>query len=156
MGKLVAPRVAAAVFRGLWNGWSTSRRFQQRNQASNVCLFKCNSRAEDSLEHYCRCPVVMDVANKVCRIGYMSVDALNLWVLNSAWLDIADNLLAIGLLIYGAYMTFNHCRHHPLQSRAQVYDHMVQQCKQGTAGHPHSMKFLDSRGSVVVTFCLRE
>ena len=81
---------------------------------------------------------------------------LNLWVLNSAWLDFPDNLLAMGLLISGAYRTFNHCWHHPLQSRARIHDHMIQQCKQGTTRHPHSMKFSDSLGTAGVTFGLRE
>ena len=46
------PRVWAAVFKTLCNGWVTARRFQSRGS----CLFGC--AAEDSIEHYARCKVV--------------------------------------------------------------------------------------------------
>ena len=55
LSKLVTPRVHAATFTTLWNGWCTHRRFQLRHLPTNVCMFKCGGAAEDSLEHYCRC-----------------------------------------------------------------------------------------------------
>ena len=86
----------------------------------------------------------------------MPADALNLWVLNSAWLDSDDNLTLMCVLIYGVYMTFNHCKHSHLQFSQHVFDHMIQQCKQGTAGHPRSMRLLDSRGPASITYVLCE
>ena len=38
---LVPPRVCAAVFRTIWNGWCTERRFQRRWGNSNVCMLGC-------------------------------------------------------------------------------------------------------------------
>ena len=50
VGGLVPPRVQAAVFTTLWNGWCTHRRFQQRGNLDNICKFKCSSAAKDSLD----------------------------------------------------------------------------------------------------------
>ena len=50
----VSPKVAAAVLRTLWNGWTTCHRFQ----GSGTCVFKCSHWAEDKLEHYAVCPHV--------------------------------------------------------------------------------------------------
>lgn len=144
LSKVVPPRVSAAVFRGIWNGWVTHRRFQKRSASSNTCVFLCGGAAEDSIEHYCRCPVVMDVARNIFRMSYPESFALNVWVLNAAWLEELGNLTSAALLIYGVYMAQNNCRHKPLHNSRQVYDHIVQHCKQGTAGHGGCMKHLDS------------
>ena len=50
----VNPRVAAAVLRTLWNGWTTEHRFQ----GSGTCVLGCSSWAEDKVEHYAVCPCV--------------------------------------------------------------------------------------------------
>lgn len=83
LAALVAPRVHAAVFTTMWNGWCTHRRFQQRRKASNACLFLCGGGAEDAVEHYCRCPVVKRVAAHTLRFSYQDEGALTLWLLNS-------------------------------------------------------------------------
>ena len=58
--RLVGPRVAIVVFRAWFNGWCTARRFQDR---SSRCVFRCSrATAEDSIEHYCHCPVVHEFA----------------------------------------------------------------------------------------------
>jgi len=48
LAKLVTPRVHAAVFKTLWNGWCTHRRFQRRHLDTNACFFQCGGEAEDS------------------------------------------------------------------------------------------------------------
>ena len=50
LGKLVAPRVQAAVLRTAMNGWSTARRFQ----GVALCCFGC-PQGTDSIEHYAFC-----------------------------------------------------------------------------------------------------
>ena len=57
LSTLAPPRVCAAVFGTLWNRWCTCRRYQQRHSARNRCVLGCGGAAEDSIEHYCRCPV---------------------------------------------------------------------------------------------------
>ena len=57
---LVAPRVSAAVLRTLRNGWKTTNRFQ----GSGACVLKCNSWAEDKIEHCAVCQCLMQLVKK--------------------------------------------------------------------------------------------
>ena len=50
LGRLVAPRVQAAVLRTALNGWTTARRFQ----GVAPCCFGCRP-GTDSIEHYAFC-----------------------------------------------------------------------------------------------------
>ena len=146
LSKLVPPRVCAAVFKTLWNGWCTHRRFQRRLWDTNRCLFGCKGEAEDSLEHYCRCPIVLSVAKDSLKFSYEGVDAMNLWTLNHPWLDSnRDNLRAVGLLIYGTFNAFNTSRQARLSDSNQCRLCIIQYCKQGSSGHHPSMSFLDKR-----------
>ena len=149
--KLVTPRVCAAVFVTLWNGWCTHRRYQRRHWDSNTCLFGCGGGAEDALEHYCRCPSILRVANHTLKFTYAAEEAMNIWTLNHPWLDSKDNLRALGLLIYGAFNAFNASRHSKLCDGEQARLCIIQHCKQGTFGHPPSMTFLDQRWRCAVS-----
>ncbi len=51
------PRVHSAYFRTIWNGWCSERRFQTYIKG---CRFGCGGDAEDSIEHYAFCPVVLE------------------------------------------------------------------------------------------------
>ena len=53
VSRLVPPRVWAAVYRALQNGWVTGRRMQR----GAACLFACGG-GEDSMTHYAFCPRV--------------------------------------------------------------------------------------------------
>lgn len=60
-----APRVMAAYFRTLWNGWATSRRMRTmagRDGGTGICLLCGNG--QDSLEHYSHCSVFWDFCSK--------------------------------------------------------------------------------------------
>ena len=142
--RLVAPKVIGAVFTTLWNGWCTHRRFQRRHWESNRCRFKCSDSAEDSLEHYCRCPTVLRVAKHVFRFSYPNEMGLDIWALNSAWLDDLHNMRSFALLIDGAYNAFNTFRYTAAHNDHDAYHGIQQHCKQGTAGHADSIKHLDS------------
>ena len=57
----VPPAVRSTYLRALWNGVPTSRRMRTCKDYTIVgCVFKCSERAEDSLDHYCRCPALQD------------------------------------------------------------------------------------------------
>ena len=144
LAKLVTPRVHAATFTTLWNGWCTHRRFQNRRLRTNLCLFRCGGEAEDSLEHYCRCPVVLNVARRLFRFSYHESKALNIWALNSSWLDNEKNLRSLALLVYGSFMAFNSIRHNGISDASQAFHCIVQHCKQGAMGHAPSMKHIDT------------
>ena len=57
------PKVLAAYFRPLWNGWSTDRRMAslRKKQGLSIrgCLLGCGWE-EDSLEHYATCSIYWD------------------------------------------------------------------------------------------------
>jgi hypothetical protein len=144
LASLVAPRVHAAVFTSLWNGWCTHRRFQRRHWPTNVCLFHCGGKAEDSLEHYCRCPVVHRVARHLLHIDYPNEIALDLWSLNSSWLDSPHHFRSLAILVYGTYMAFNTSRYNKMPDSQQAFHCIVQHCKQGALGHADCMSHLDS------------
>ena len=143
LSSLVNPRVHSAVFRTIWNGWCTHRRFQQRLRHTNKCVFMCAGDAEDSLEHYCRCPVTLRVARHMMHICYPAELALDIWVLSSSWLDTEEVLVAVSLLIYGCFMAFNSIRHGSVSSAEQAYQCIVQHCRQGAMGSNTCTNYLD-------------
>ena len=61
LGSRVPPRVWAALWRTLWNGWATNRRLQGRG-AVQSCIYGCPADAPDSIEHYAVCPRLADAA----------------------------------------------------------------------------------------------
>ena len=63
IGKLVAPRVAAAVWGMAWNRWCTMRRFQRRSH----CQLGCEGH-EDSIEHYMGCRVARKIGWTMLRL----------------------------------------------------------------------------------------
>ena len=68
--KLVAPRVAAAWWQLLWNGWITARRMQQ----VGCCGLHCGCTQADSVEHYVRCARVRLFARRKLRLEHLSAD----------------------------------------------------------------------------------
>ena len=150
VAKVAPPRVQAAVFMTMWNGWCTHRRFQNRSSRSNHCVFKCNDTSEDSLEHYCRCPVVLRAAKHIFHIDYSPGIALDLWTLNSYWLDVDDNLRGLALLIYGTYNAFNTIRHHGISNSDQAFHYIHQHCKLGCGGDTKCIRYIDSRWNAPV------
>jgi hypothetical protein len=143
--KLVPPRIHAAVLHTLFNGWTTHRRMQKRKALTNLCVFKCNATAEDSIEHYCRCSVVQRIALRTLKIEYVPEQALNLWSLSSKGLDNDSHLISIAILQYGVYNAFNTLRNSPVNDSQQAYHCILQHCRQGVFGHPKCMKHFDSR-----------
>ena len=142
LSKLVAPRVQAAVFKTLWNGWTSERGFQRRGSKNNVCKFRCSDTAEDSIEHYCRCPIVMKVAQSYLHIQYPPEEALNVWTMNTYWADNPEVMTCIGLLVYGVFNAFNSISHHGISNSNQAYNCIVQHCKQGVLAHQASTRVL--------------
>ena len=145
LSSLVTPRVHAAVFSTLWNRWCTHRRFQQRHMSNNRCVFMCGGQAEDSFEHYCRCPLVHRVSRNVLHFSYPNEVALDMWLLNSYWLDVDDNFRRAALLVYGLYRAFNTIRNNNgISSAKQAVHCIIQLCRQGALGHNECMKVIDT------------
>ncbi len=141
--ELVTPRVAAAVLRTLWNGWTTARRFQKQGP----CLFGCAGRwKEDSIEHYAHCSIVLDFARRALqidaacgtqRLGHFVTLGLNADKVQE------DDLVRRALLLYAVYRATNLLRHIPMQSLDSVNDMLLQFAKEGVRGHGSSTAILD-------------
>ena len=148
---LVAPRVCAAVFRSVFNGWCTHHRFQRRHAPTNICVFGCSCTASDSLEHYCRCPVVLQVLHRKLRVKVTPRAALRLFMLDIPRSD--DNLLKCSALInYAVYNTFNAFRAKGTIRTPVVSAHALGQALlNAVMGHPVSEEFFRNRWAAGVS-----
>ncbi len=109
--KLVPPRVCAAVFKFIFNGWCTEARFQRQRQPSCKCVFGCGASAMDSQRHYCCCPVThlvwrtklrthIDVSASLSRILEVGVgDGAGIIDVHKDVLTIAPHLVPSGIQI---------------------------------------------------------
>ena len=111
----------------------------------------CGGDAEDSIEHYARCNVVQRVAKQIFKFAYPAQLGLNVWLLNTSFIDCDDNDISVGLLIYGVYNAFNTLRYNPVSSEAQAFHCIVQMCKEGAIGDPKCMAHLDNRWQHQIT-----
>jgi hypothetical protein len=147
--KLVPPRVCAAVFRTIFNGWCTAGRFQQAGMPNDKCWLGCGSTAHDKIEHYCRCQVVKNVFRTKLHVELHSSRALACFCL-ATHEQFQDDTLAISALgIYAVYMSTNYHRltyaHASLVNAQSAAQHMGQSIIQGCQGHPALVRLLDSR-----------
>ena len=131
---LVAPRVAVVLFGTLWNRWCTARRFQE----DGTCIFGCPGEAQDSIEHYSRCPRQIDFALRKMHLPPQHVGSLQAFmVLNKNIDDDLQTMLMINL--YACYATRNALKHHQdPDSCRNIGECMLQFAKQAVYGHPKS------------------
>ena len=151
LSRLVGPKVRAAMFRSLFNGWCTERRFQRRWGPKNTCMLGCGGGAEDSFEHYCRCPCTLQVLESKLRVSLHPSKSISFFLINEYHCDIRDNLIASALINYACYMTTNLYRNIGIpNSRDVACDAMTQFIKQGAAGHRTSTLFFNERWATPV------
>ena len=101
------PRVGAACLRTAWNGWCTSRRFQQ----SGRCVFKCGAYfQEDSIEHYAGCSMCIEFLRNQLR--YQGpIDKGHLIVLGcNTSLRSQEDICRLALWNYVVYKAYNFLR----------------------------------------------
>ena len=137
LSDLVPPRVQSAVLGTIWNRWCTARRFQ----GSAACVFRCATSAEDSIEHYCRCPITLHVASRYLRLGDSHVNMHTLSLCNPL-ITTQDALVASALLIYAVYRGTNHYRHQTAGEPQEVYDSLRQWIREGVGRHGASHTIL--------------
>jgi hypothetical protein len=137
LGKLVAPRVAAANWGLAWNRWCTARRFQGRAP----CVLGCGN-GEDSIEHYWCCAVVKEAGKRMLRIE-AEHNLRKSCMLGAARFSNDDEQTCWALLVYGVYMTTNATRQHGEQS-GKVQE-LMQHIRQAVEGHKRSSACLNSR-----------
>ena len=104
LGQLVRPRVFAAVWRTLWNGWCTRRRFQHEGS----CMFGCSNTARDCVEHYAYCPIYQRFRGTTLFLPKIqSLDSLFL-LRHNEWND--DRLILEAISVFAVYTVFNIAR----------------------------------------------
>ena len=140
---LVAPRVFSAVFSTVWNRWRTACRFQKRQSAHNRCVLGCGGRAEDSVEHYCRCRIVLDVAYRFLGLRFPDGCSLAYWLQVALALDDKDLQTRTAVLVYAAYRAYNAARHAGDTSEDVSKQMIIQYVKEAVRGHSASMKIVD-------------
>ena len=146
LSSLVGPKVRAAMFRSLFNGWCTERRFQRRWGPKNTCMLSCGGGAEDSFEHYCRCPCTLQVLQSKLHVSLHPSRGISFFLLNEYHCGIRDVLIASALINYACYMTTNMFRNTGrANSRDIASDAMTQFLKQGALGHRTSTNFFNER-----------
>ena len=108
------PRMGAAVLRTAWNGWCTSRRFQQ----SGKCIFNCQAFVqEDSIEHYAGCSICVNfLRHKLHYRGPISRGHLIVLGANSGP-QTDEDVCRLAMWNYSLYKAFNSLRHSRGQGR---------------------------------------
>jgi len=142
---LVPPRVCAATLRLIFNGWCTQRRYQRRHSAQNVCVLGCGAGAEDSVEHYCRCPAVQHTLRAKLRKTVPDMHALSFWCLDGCATGNTDDLYCSSIICYATYKATNYYRRRGKTTREIAIDALGQHIIQAVAGHPGATAFLNSR-----------
>ena len=101
--------------------------------------------AQDRLEHYCRCPIALEVLRDKLRIDLHPSRALTFYTFGTSE-QAADSVLALGALyVYAVYMCSNHYRHAGYASAARSKAFIGQCIIQGCQGHTELANLLDRR-----------
>lgn len=139
MSKLVAPRVAAAVWGLAWNRWCTARRFQRHDR----CMLGCEDRC-DSAEHYFGCKVARQVGWKALRLPEKNTyeERKQLWLAATDKGDSSERT-CWHLLVYAVFMTTN--RRRESRERGGEAEEVKQWVRNAVEGHPKSAKALRDR-----------
>ena len=143
--KLVSPRVIAAVFSTIWNRWTTHRRMQRRHADTNRCLLGCPQPAEDSIEHYCRCPISKEFLRLHLNLSPEIFAGLHSFTLCNVNIQSTQQLTTIAIWIYTIYTATNNLRRRPLPANAFIQDALKQWAREGTRHHTPSGAILDTR-----------
>ena len=135
------------MLRTILNGWNTEHRHQRKDtDKSNWCLLGCPRGAEDSLEHYCCCPVIHRTLRTKLRLSYPVQQSLSLWTLDHIANKDTDILKCNALINYAAYMATNMFRKKGRANTQDIgYHGVCQHLIQSARRHSATARFLDSR-----------
>ena len=148
--ELTAPRVRAAVWRTLFNGWTTARRFQRTGK----CVLGCNEEFnEDSIEHYAHCAAVRSLSRNFLGSGVGGTQPAitspsnakgDFIVLGLNQGSVEDALLTKrAILVYAVYRATNLQRHSDdVASIVESSGILQQYAKEAVRGHSVSTGIL--------------
>ena len=142
LGKVVAPRVAAAMWGLVWNRWCTSAR---RTQRESACLLGCG-RGNDRIEHYIGCACARDAGRRFLRLTISDYDQRKRCMLGVGTYADDTEQLCWAVLAYGLYMTTNSRRfgtaRSALDSHEVAVQEIIQHCRQASEGHAGTARCL--------------
>ena len=131
------PRVQAAVFRTLWNGWTTKARFQQHG----CCVLGCSDMAQDRIEHYACCPHLRALVTVWLGLNSRLVSLEGFLLAADSMTD--QELCLIGVAAYAMHRATAYYRVQPAPNAERVHDFLQATCQGAVRGHPVSSKMLD-------------
>ena len=105
---IAPPRVRAAVLSTLFNRWTTDRRMRSLRATNGGCRLGCPRCAQDSLEHYARCGVIQQWAERRLRQA-PTQRPTEQWMFATRMSD--EQLGRNTIVVYVAYRTTQHVRH---------------------------------------------
>lgn len=122
---LFAPRVLSAMFKALWNGWCTARRFQK----VTCSRLQCSGTADDSIEH----PLVLKFATERFKLEAKMITLERVLCLVGGMTD--EELVAMSVLVYIVFREVHSFRNSPPDA-STVFDAFEQRYKVAVNGHP--------------------
>jgi exonuclease III len=135
LGKMVAPRVAAATWSLAWNRWCTARRFQK----TATCVLGCGN-GDDSAEHYFGCRVGRVAGHKHLRLHDVDYPTRKASMLGARKFQNEEEQARWAILVYGIFMATNRARGSPLEPRcdSDAVEEVSQFMRRATEGHTKS------------------
>ena len=118
---------------------------QKRAADTNRCLLGCPPQAEDSIEHYCKCPVSIAFLRHHLNLSPETFAGLHSFTLCNVNIQSTQQLTAIAIWIYTIYTATNNLRRRSLPANANIQDALKQRAKEGTWNHTPSAEILDNR-----------
>jgi len=146
VAKLVTPRVQTAVFKTLWNGWTTASRFQNES----ACVLKCSeavdalghSIAQEKCEHYAGCPFMRQLLVYKLRLPIEFASKEYFFFAADGLMERTDKVTLLAIGIYAMMLATDHFRVTPPPSSDVVHDFLEEACKRATSGHRPSRSVL--------------
>jgi hypothetical protein len=142
--------VQAATLSTLWNRWTTNRRFPGQGGDFTGCYLGCTSHRDlDAIEHYLRCPIVLEAARR--RLGLNLHPDTSLEHLLLAGQPPEDGpahdwWATCALLVYATYRTTNAARHTRRMTPNEAIKAIQQALYEGAKLHTKATRLVDRRG----------
>ena len=141
------PRMTAAYWHTLWNGWCTRRRMASLHDGQETCCFGCPA-GDDSIEHYSNCIFISEFAR--CRLCLPCAPTPDSCLSDFLALDIAnpdsncDLILRKVLRTAAVYRTHYAVRHATVAPGVPAREALLQAAHQLVRGHRRMTYLLDT------------
>ena len=99
---------------------------------------------QDSIEHYLRCPIVLDTARRRLNLHYSGPQSWLCCLLASEGTERESVLARIAILVYATYRTTNAARHSSPLAVEESRHALSQSIYEGARGHSRATRFVDS------------